>query len=317
MLEAIKPVQIGTIREERMNRIYYGSTFLTILALLCTGCVSPAKEVGDLSGTGVHRGGARVTHRIERMPNGRLRAIASEAIGPAGAAVRHGPFAIFYDSGAIAVSGEFRAGEPFGEWRSFYPHGGTCCVGSWKARSIGSKWRTETTSFLEMSELKDCPPSLFCAGIRTFGPKGTELRYDQYFYGIAEGQWKFYANSGRLERLQSDEEYLEWNASGSLIHHLRYKDGCLHGTCKSWYPNGQIADMTEFRSGERHGSCIEWDEMGRIRSVAEFDADLPVGIQIKRDYANNRTTILTYDEQGNEVERSELVGGKLVRTVRD
>ena len=126
-------------------------------------------------------------------------------------------------------------------------------------------------------------------------------------YGKLDGFCRAWYESGKIRIEEVFTKGIlfsstQWFTNGQIKSKTSYKQGMIHGICKTWYENGQLASQCSYKENIRHGVATTWYPDGRLKSQEKFENGQFHGIN-------------TYwDENGNQPAKQIFIRGHLINT---
>lgn len=159
--------------------------------------------------------------------------------------VSDGVYREFYRDGQQFVEGQYREGEPVGEWTYWHPNGTECKKVAYKAGQPDG-----TVEYHSLEGVLEARRN-FAVGKRagkweSFDPTGEQLLVEQHYQDSQPvGVWKWWYKNGQLQR------------------EAPFEGGKMHGLVKEWKDDGTPRAEANFQEGKRHGLSTQWMLDGR------------------------------------------------------
>lgn len=217
----------------------------------------------------------------------------------------HGPWYLFYDSGALSAKGFYDNGKAIGTWTWFYETGekrreytlknevidGTL-FGYYKNGQISVE-RNFKNGFLDGVE-------------RMYTATGKEISYIEYemdkadgkaikYYDIAMPEYEYELKD---DRIIGDVKY--FYDSGEQQGIFSYSDGRMNGDHKIFYRNGQLGIEKKFSNGKLEGKWRSYYKDGKVKETANYKNDKIFGKNEVFDSEGNLIDETIYDENGKK-----------------
>ncbi len=188
-----------------------------------------------------------------------------------------------YESGSVYYTGQFKNGEPFGEFSYFYENGGLMAV-----NSHGDDGLVKNTSYRK---------------------SGSVISQGDYLNQKKHGKWMYYDEQGIVRALETyksdvlDGEFKVFYYTGQVSEEGLFENGKREGIHKEYFVSGEIKSEAKFVAGLEQGEIKAWDspnvklykgQMSNGVAVGEWHYYLPNG---KIEYR------ILYDDSGKEIKR--------------
>lgn len=144
------------------------------------------------------------------------------------------------NSKALLYRGQFKNGEPEGEWDWYYPTGEVMT----KMTHIQGEVITENVNYYEDGKTV-----------------------------MSQGRFEVKTIDGKPKRCR-EGKWLLYSKAGVVLAEENYTDSILHGPAKYFYQSGKLIGVYPFVMGVRNGPCTEYYESGKKMRECTYLADV-------------------------------------------
>lgn len=171
--------------------------------------------------------------------------------------LRQGFWSKQQSNGKLLYEGNFKDGEPVGEWKRYHEGGAVKAI---------INYRTDSDS----------------AFAQLFNEQGKKVAEGNYVNEVKEGTWKYFSNN----TLISDEQYKNgvkngishsYYDSGEIMEQIDWKDGKQEGSYRIFFKTGEPYMQYKVSNDKRNGLCLTYFQNGRTEMEAYYSNGLRDG----------------------------------------
>ncbi len=190
--------------------------------------------------------------------------------------LRQGKWEKRYPSGKLIYVGQFKNGEPVGDWTRFYPGG-----------IVKAK--------IHYAENSDS------AFVQLFSERGKKIAEGNYVNEKRAGKWTLYSGDIKI----SEENYVDgekhgvsmnFYPTGELFDRAEWKNGVQEGKYEVFFKNGEPYMQCKYSEGKRNGLCLSYFKNGRVEMEAYYKNNLRNGEWKFYNEEGDHLYTLKYDE---------------------
>lgn len=188
-----------------------------------------------------------------------------------------------YESGVIYYTGQFKNGQPYGEFSYFYESGELMAM-----NTHGENDLVENTAYRKT---------------------GTVISQGNYLNQKKEGEWWYYDEEGQARALETYKadvlhgKFAVYYYTGQVSEEGMFENGKREGIHREYFITGEKKSESTFVSGLEQGEIQAWDSP----NVKLYKGQMQNGVAVGewRYYLPNGQTEfrILYDDSGNEIKR--------------
>ncbi len=171
--------------------------------------------------------------------------------------LRQGKWEKRYPGGNLVYEGQFKDGQPVGEWTRYFE------TGQVKAK----------ISYDEYSD---------SAYVKLFSKFGNKLAEGNYLNEQKTGLWKLYSQNIKIaeESYKNGKKHgitKKFYPTGEVLEQSEWQNGKKEGRHQVFYKNGEPYMQCKFSDGKRNGLCLARFKNGRIEMEAYYENNVRHG----------------------------------------
>ena len=224
-------------------------------------------ENGNIKSVGMLLGSLKEGHWTYYFESGDMKSAGSYEKDQKSGAWDH-----FYEDGSIKAQINYQ--NEIGEYREFYPYGGTKQEG----KIVNDKSEREWIYYYETGETKAI--GHFNEGLRTglwhyYYRNGKEKAVGNYHEGQKNGEWRYFYENGSISQtgnIMRDRKQDYWKLfypSGELKGEISFDNGS--GIFREYYLNGSKKSEGRIVNDKKEGEWLYYDENGELEGEADFE----------------------------------------------
>jgi antitoxin component YwqK of YwqJK toxin-antitoxin module len=168
--------------------------------------------------------------------------------------LRQGKWQKKYPNGRLMYEGEFKDGEPVGNWTRYHTGG-------------------QVKAKIEYDEKSDS------AFVQLFDNRGKKIAQGAYIDEKKEGKWTFFSENVKF----SEEHYVndkkhgisrKFYPTGEVMEEAEWENGRQEGKYQVFFKNGKPYMQCKFSNGKRNGLCLSYFKNGRLEMEAHYKNNL-------------------------------------------
>lgn len=164
--------------------------------------------------------------------------------------LRQGKWEKRYPNGKLIYEGQFKDGEPVGNWTRYYPGG-----------IVKAK--------IQHDENSDS------AFVQLFNEPGKKIAEGNYVDEKREGKWTLYSGDIKIseEQYKNGEKHgisKTFYPTGELFEKTEWKNGEQEGNYEVFFKNGKPYMQCKYSNGKRNGLCLSYFKNGRVEMEAWY-----------------------------------------------
>ncbi len=168
--------------------------------------------------------------------------------------LRQGKWQKEYPNGKLMYEGQFKDGEPVGEWTRYFEGG-------------------QVKAEIEYDQNSDT------ASVVLFDPFGKKVAEGNYVDEKRAGEWQFYSESRKV----SEETYADgvkhgiartFYPTGEVLEESEWQNGQQTGSYRVFFKNGKPYMQCKYSNGKRNGLCLSYYQNGRVEMEAYYSNNL-------------------------------------------
>ena len=180
---------------------------------------------------------------------------------------------LYYKSGEIKATGEYKDGKRVGEWVFFYETGEVEQKGYYKAGEYDGEWKW-TFKNNDIKRIEKYINGVEHGNFIEYDSLKNELLKGLYNNGLREGFWIYHVNDHKEEGEylsgQKNNVWIHTFSDGTIIFKGEYSYDEPVGIHKTWSSKGTLITWGKYKNGVKHGKWKYFTNDGEIDRLYKY-----------------------------------------------
>lgn len=220
---------------------------------------------------------------------------------------KEGKWRAYHENGMLRYVGQFKEGQPEGEFKYFFNSGDLQSVLNFETPKVANARLFYQSGDL-MAEGKYINQKKDGLWI-SYGGSNIKLEEGAYVSGLKEGEWKTYFASGLVSAVSQYEndlqigEYKSYYENGKLKQESLYANGKLHGLSTFYKSTGKKYLKGIYLNGMRDKRWIYYEDNMKVEKVLEYQEGVLLNPELldtinydSDPYKQNIKDVLEFDD---------------------